>query len=169
MNLNQTEMMPPSVGKKAHSSRLTACYQSCCLIKRTTADSPESPGTDDIDVGLFVLRKPSYFKIFYDIQQWIIEKRKMFPPKADFNILTQSATQTELVELVNCRTEFGSNNAIRKRCFLCFEGIIFVLLWCTDSSEMCWGYGFIHNSLFIWQRSLRVFMVLKLLWAYLFA
>lgn len=65
-----------------------------------------------------------------------LKKRKMFPPKADpetcalrtniCNILTQSATQTELVELVNSTTE--SDNAIRKRRFLCFEGTIFVLL-----------------------------------------
>lgn len=62
----------------------------------------------------------------------------MFPPKADpetcalqiniCNILTQSATQTELTEQVNSRSEFGCNNAIRKRRFLCFEGTIFVLL-----------------------------------------
>lgn len=44
------------------------------------------------------------------------------------SILTQSATQTELVERVNSRKEFGSNNAIRKRGFHCFEGTFFVLL-----------------------------------------
>lgn len=59
-----------------------------------------------------VCSQETVFKaLFYDIQQWITEERNMFPPKADpetcalriniCNIWTQSATQTELVALVN--------------------------------------------------------------------